>query len=212
MNIGITQRIDIIKTRKEVRDSLDQRLVEWVLSLGFCPVPIPNTLVSLDKSIDNQSVINRWASEVKIDAIILSGGNNIGDFQHRDITEKCFLKWAEERGIPVLGICRGMQVIGKYFGVDLIEVDGHVGSYHMLDKNNPNKNEFPELVNSYHNFSLQRCPDVCRVLARSQDGEIEAIAHKDLPWEAWMWHPEREVTFSEIELGRFMELMDNHEF
>ena len=50
-------------------------------------------------------------SSLKINGIILSGGNNIGDVKERDITETYLLKYAETNEIPVLGICRGMQML-----------------------------------------------------------------------------------------------------
>ena len=43
--IGITQRIDKINSYNEYRDALDQRLINWIISLGFIAVPIPNSLV-----------------------------------------------------------------------------------------------------------------------------------------------------------------------
>ncbi|MBA4741019.1 MAG: gamma-glutamyl-gamma-aminobutyrate hydrolase family protein, partial [Burkholderiales bacterium] len=62
-------------------------------------------------------------------------------------------------------------------------------------------------VNSYHDYSLAACPKSFEVLARSQDGEIEAIRHLSLPWEGWMWHPEREVTFASRDIDRFKGLL-----
>ena len=44
-------------------------------------------------------------------------------------------------------------------------------------------------------LQLAACPQGYRVLARSADGGIEAIQHDHLPWEGWMWHPERETPF-----------------
>ena len=48
MIVGVTQRIDKIDSYNEVRDALDQRLVEWILKAGFIPVPIPNGLVNME--------------------------------------------------------------------------------------------------------------------------------------------------------------------
>jgi putative glutamine amidotransferase len=54
---------------------------------------------------------------------------------------------------------------------------------------------------------LKECPKGFDIMARSEDGNIEAIIHKDLPWEAWMCHPERESSFSEIDMKRFIRLV-----
>jgi putative glutamine amidotransferase len=40
------------------------------------------------------------------------------------------------------------------------------------------------------------------VIARSEDGSIEAIRHTSLLWEGWMWHPEREETFASHDIRR----------
>ena len=48
-----------------------------------------------------------------------------------------------------------------------------------------------------------------QLLAKSEDGNIEAMRHKELAWEAWMWHPEREENFSKSNQARFRELINN---
>ena len=79
--VGITQRVDTIDSRGESRDALDQQLINWVLQSGFVPVPIPNGLFNVSSPIENQPVIDKWLNVVKLDAVILSGGNNIGNIQ-----------------------------------------------------------------------------------------------------------------------------------
>ena len=61
--------------------------------------------------------------------------------------------------------------------------------------NHPIFGKIERTVNSYHTVSLSACPQDYSVLAHSADGEIEAIRHHLLPWEGWMWHPERESEF-----------------
>ena len=46
------------------------------------------------------------------------------------------------------------------------------------------------------------------ILAESEDGIIEAISHKKLPWEGWMWHPEREEQFVTNDKNRFITLVN----
>ena len=206
MNIGISQRVDKISGYDEMRDSLDQRLVSWVSSMEFLPLLIPNSLVDVSLPLEEQSLLKRWVNLMDIDAIILSGGNNIGEMIQRDLTEKYLLNWAEENFIPVLGICRGMQMMGVFGDGSLLEVDGHVRARHRL-RFDSGKELLPESVNSFHDQSLAGCPDAFEILATSEDGSLEAMAHKELPWEGWMWHPEREPLFSPIDMARFKNLI-----
>ena len=52
--------------------------------------------------------------------------------------------------------------------------------------------KWPNEVNSYHKWAIVDCPSNFEVKAHSDDNVIEAIRHKKLPWEGWMWHPERD--------------------
>lgn len=210
MNVGISQRIDKISSHDEMRDSLDQRMVSWVASMGLIPVLIPNSLVSESSPYEKQLLLEKWIQLMHLDAIILSGGNNIGEMIQRDLTENYLLHWAEENCIPVLGICRGMQMMGVYGDGVLEDVDGHVRARHQL-RFDPKKEKFPESVNSYHDQSLAGCPHAFEILATSEDGNLEAMAHKELPWEGWMWHPERENVISTIDTDRFKRLIANEE-
>lgn len=135
-----------------------------------------------------------------IDRLILSGGDDIGTAPLRDATELCLLDGAEEYSIPVLGICRGMQVMAHRAGIALIEIEGHAATRHALHGLRD------DVVNSFHKFSLAECPLDYEVVARADDGNIEAIRHRFLPWEGWMWHPEREVDFVPRDIDRVRDL------
>ena len=85
MIVGISQRIDQIYSHAELRDALDQRLVAWLVETGFIPVPIPNSLVNMEIPMRDQSLFYEWLEHMNIDAILLSGGNDIGTEQQRDL-------------------------------------------------------------------------------------------------------------------------------
>ncbi|OGV25849.1 MAG: gamma-glutamyl-gamma-aminobutyrate hydrolase [Legionellales bacterium RIFCSPHIGHO2_12_FULL_37_14] len=186
--VAISQRVEIVESRKERQDVVDQRLAEFVQYAGYLPVAIPNTLATFDNKR-----LHAWLEKMEPSAVLLSGGNDIGaDAPERDATEQYLLSWAFMHKLPVLGICRGMQMMGRWAGVELKKTQGHVSTFHRLQGV---LNGI--VVNSYHNFSLATCPDGFKVLAQSEDGEIEAIGHLALPWQGWMWHPERDIVFSE---------------
>jgi putative glutamine amidotransferase len=142
-----------------------------------------------------------WLEAVQPGAVVLSGGNDIGQHPQRDHTEQRLLSYASTHGLPVLGICRGMQMMGVWVGGKIRPVVGHIRTRHQFD------GEISGDGNSYHNHVLSECPVGYKVLARSEDGEIEAIRHATLPWEGWMWHPEREVPFSTRDIERLRALL-----
>ena len=84
--IIFSQRIDHILDRGETRDAIDQRLVSWVDHLGATPIPVPNNLNPKKSLID-------WLNIISPNAVILSGGNDLGQFPIRDNTETCILNF-----------------------------------------------------------------------------------------------------------------------
>ena len=199
--VAVSQRVDVIEDREEVRDSLDQRLISWLASAGFTPIPVPN--------LGDSNRVKQWITKIAPSALVLSGGNNIGEFNKRDETERELLKWAWNNRIPALGICRGMQMMAVFAGVELREASGHVRKRHTLEISE-GTGDWPSSVNSYHNLQLSDCPSDFTVAAKSEDGSIEAICHNSLPWEAWMWHPEREAVFSLEDTTRLQRLFNEN--
>ena len=196
--VAISQRVDVFPDRKETRDALDQRLTDFLLVAGYLPVPVPNRLFGEGA---DRKIFEQWVARISPQAIVLSGGNDIGSCRSRDLTENGLLDYAKDNYLPVLGICRGMQMIGVHAGVGLRSVGGHVRTRHAI------YGEIVRDANSYHNLALNTCPSSFNVLARSTDGEIEAIRHQILPWEGWMWHPERESTFEPDDIIRLRKLI-----
>ena len=191
-----SQRIEYFAGVKEKRDCVDQNLISFFLQAGMLVYPIPNILVDVNSVNKKFEILDKWFYNISPNGIILSGGESIGTDNIRDLTELRMLDLAFKNKIPLLGICRGMQIMSTWLGAKVHSVKGHCSSSHEI------KGEFNCNVNSYHNFSLESCPEECTIIATSEDGEIEAIRHKKLPWEGWMWHPEREKVFSPIFLEK----------
>lgn len=108
-------------------------------------------------------------------------------------------------GKPVLGICKGHQIINIYFGGDLIQdlpepqVSRHC--YDTGDKVHLSHTE-PDswlahlygtrfATNSAHHQAVGQVAPGFHAIQHSDDGVIEAIAHESLPILSLQWHPER---------------------
>lgn len=152
----------------------------------------------------------------RADGILLSGGGDIEpslsgdepDREHRgficlerDRFELELVKRAAEKGIPILGICRGEQVIAAAFGGHIIQhIEGHGQSvtkqetshYVNIKKNSllydiVKTERIP--VNSFHHQAAGECPGL-NVSAMSDDGWAEAVEGRDGFVLGVQWHPE----------------------
>ncbi|MEI7493886.1 MAG: gamma-glutamyl-gamma-aminobutyrate hydrolase family protein [Alphaproteobacteria bacterium] len=187
--IGITMRVEYHSDINERRDALDQRWCQFLRVCNLLPIFLPNeegSLLHLDT----------------LHGIILTGGNCLashgGDAIERDNLEEKLITHAVESHFPLLGVCRGMQMIQSYFGVQLKVVPNHVAVYHNINMNDVSLN-----VNSYHKYGALDSTNDLMIDAKSEDGVIEAVSHKEFPIRGIMWHPEREKNFSESDIQLF---------
>ena len=99
--IGISLRIVEAENYNETRDALSHDWITLLEELNLIPVHIPNKLKNLDE----------FLTEMNLSGIILSGGDNLGKNKDRDLTETRLLTYSIENKRPLIGICRGMQLI-----------------------------------------------------------------------------------------------------
>ena len=195
--VAVSQRVDTVASYVEVRDALDQRLGIFLLAGGYLPVPVPNALHDAGTTVP----LVAWLAAIRPTGIVLSGGNDVGECPERDATELLLLEYAATSRLPVLGICRGMQMLAHWAGTALVSVSGHVASRHRVSGIVQGE------TNSFHRLALSACPQGFEILASSADGCIEAIRHTSLPWEGWMWHPEREQCPNPQDFSRLKALL-----
>ena len=153
------------------------------------------------------------------DALLLPGGDDIDPIFFGQINEGSrkintqldriqlqILKAFVQHKKPILGICKGMQLINVFFGGDIIQ---HLSCYKVheyledLDKDQKHITHaradslLAKLygttfhVNSAHH---QGCGMPGRKIVYTQfaeDGVVEGLAHNDLPILGVQWHPER---------------------
>jgi putative glutamine amidotransferase len=177
--IAISMRVETNQRREERADVIDQRLISFIAKLGLEPIPIPN--LGMD--------VPEWLSTVAPEGIVLSGGNDLcivgGDAPERDAGEVGILEWASSRHLPVLGICRGMQMIATVNGAKLDRRANHAGVEHDIHGTLSGR------VLSHHLWCIPSPPKTFEVLAYADDGSVEAIASTDHRILGIMWHPER---------------------
>lgn len=190
---------------------LPSAYVEAVRKAGGVPILLPPGELNSDKILKI------------IDGLIFSGGGDIdpalyGGSSHptisrvdseRDAFELTLAKKVLQNETPVLGICRGSQLLNIATGGDLVaHVPDEYGLKVIHDSENSGSSEhlvqivqksklaqiigLTELsvVSKHHQALRTVSPNWC-VVAHAPDGVIEALEYKHHPWIiAVQWHPE----------------------
>lgn len=191
----------------------------YTVAVAGLPGRTDNYTAALRRAgMDSVVTLDR-AEAARCDGLLLPGGGDIHPARFgqenagsRDIDEAldqaqlAILDAFVQAEKPVLGICRGHQLVNVYFGGDLIQ-DLPTASDHMarerVDSVHPVRVEpgtalyglyGPDAaVNSSHHQGLGRLGAGLRAAAFAPDGVIEAAEHRRLPILAVQFHPERMV-------------------
>ena len=193
--VAVSQRAVVEPVHRERRDCLDQAWTTFLLACGLCPLPVPN----------NEAAAQAFCREALVEGVLLTGGNDLvaygGDAPERDAAESALLDFAERNGVPVIGVCRGMQMIQHRNGVPLTPVEGHV-SHRQRVRIGGREVE----VNSYHKFAAFETRTPLEPWALAEDGAIEAVRAGDR-LVGIMWHPERMAAFRPDDIALFRRVL-----
>jgi putative glutamine amidotransferase len=160
-----------------------------------------------------------------VSGLVLTGGEDVDPARYgeernekvrsvnvaRDATEAALVEEAKARGMPVLAICRGIQILNVALGGTLVQdIASQCETDIAHDEEGPRDSRSHEIavepgsliakaigtehltVNSFHHQSVKRVAEGMRVTARSPDGIIEGLESTDKKWwvMAVQWHPE----------------------
>jgi anthranilate synthase len=141
----------------------------------------------------------RILDEMKPDLVFISPGpGRPSDFKVPELVLTCV-----ERGLPIFGVCLGLQGIVEAFGGELgvLPQPVHGRSSRVRCQPKGLLEGFPEEFDAarYHSLyaRIDRLPDCLRVLAQTEDGTIMAIEHKSYPLAAVQFHPESILTLKD---------------
>jgi len=187
---------------------------DGVLAAGATPIMlVPTEDALIDEVLDHiDGLIIPGGGDISPDRYGALGHDIVKDVDdERDHFEIALALRARARRIPMFAICRGLQVVNVAFGGTLIQDlpsqlgrEGHdvIGDAayepHAIVTVEPGcqlasiLGEGAQGVNSLHHQAVDELGEGLRVVARAEDGTIEALAHEDDEWTmlAVQWHPE----------------------
>lgn len=209
-------RIGISANRKDGLSCIAETYIQSVLKAGGAPVLIP--------VITDIEALTAIISD--LDGLLMSGGGDINPLYiseepipqlqdvdtFRDESDLILLRLATNRQLPVMGICRGHQLLNVAFGgsvyqdiysqhetplfkhsqtlareyashsIRLTEMSSRL--FNLLNK------EPDVLVNSFHHQAIKKVAPEFRATAVASDGINEAMEHPEKEIFSIQWHPE----------------------
>jgi putative glutamine amidotransferase len=190
---------------REAAFAAGQRYFLALERAGAVPLLLPPLPALLDRLPD---LLDR------VDGIVLHGGGDVDPTRYgqehgddlravnadHDEVELAVARAAVERDLPLLGICRGMQVLNVALGgtlVQHIDAPGHMKELHPVQLEPGSRlakalgGELASNCHSVHHQALDAIAPGLTVIGRAEDGTIEAVESDANRWVvAVQWHPE----------------------
>ena len=146
--------------------------------------------------VRNDAVTVDEIRKMNPDRILISPGP--GRPEHAGITEQVIRELGSE--IPVLGVCLGHQAIGQVFGAKVVHAPSLMHGK-TSDIYHDGKTVFKDVddgftATRYHSLALQpdSIPDELEVSAKTEDGVVMGVRHREFPIEGIQFHPESILT------------------
>lgn len=216
--IGLTPtpQVEVMEHGTFRRHALSDHYSKAVEAAGGIPVMLPAHYAAVAEMLD------------RIDGLIITGGGDIdpaqfgqdphektGDIDaERDAFEQAMFHEAIQRDMPVLGICRGLQIFNVALGGTLyqdvadlvadsqehrqqslgVHAEESFQTAVLTDGENPlrtmvNGDAFE--INSFHHQNIDRLADSLQAIAHTEDGVVEAVYNPDMTYGmAVQFHPE----------------------
>jgi anthranilate synthase/aminodeoxychorismate synthase-like glutamine amidotransferase len=175
-------------------DSFVYNLVQYLGELGADPIVHRHDAVTLDEM-----------DALSPDLVLISPGP--GRPADAGLSNAAIRHFGE-RGVPVLGVCLGLQCIGELYGGTVVRAP-HVMHGKTSEIRHTNAGVFAGLPNPitatrYHSLVVVRdsVPEVLEITAESEDGLVMGLRHREFPIEGVQFHPESILTESGHDLLR----------
>lgn len=216
LRVGLTTTVDrVAGSHARPAVFLYTSYIDVLEQIGLTPVLITpaHSAASIDALVDTCC------------GLVLSGGEDVEPARYgeepspalgaveptRDEMELRAVSCGLRREMPILGICRGLQLLNVYFGGTLYQDLATERPGELLHeqtepwgRRSHGATVDPDSllhgivgqerlrINSFHHQAIRDLAAGLRVSARADDGLVEAIEHLELPWVLGVqWHPER---------------------
>lgn len=194
--------------------TISSNYINSIIDNGGIPVVLPTT--------EDLSFVSEYAK--MLDGLLIPGGEDVNPLLYnkdsmpevtymsmvKDEFEIALIKEFHKLGKPIMGICRGMQIINVAFGGNLIQdipSQKHSSISHRqaieirsepthgidIDKSSllyKTLGRETMAVNSYHHQAVDKIAEGFRASAKAKDGIVEAMENEDGSIFAVQWHPE----------------------